>query len=56
MMYEDDEDALGREKATQRQREGMTFFFEAAKNLAGTELTALKADGVKTSLPDGEDP
>jgi hypothetical protein len=44
------------EKNTDPRRKAMTVFYRAAKNLAGTDIAELKAEGLTTPRPDGVNP
>jgi hypothetical protein len=53
LVADQDEDGTPLEGATERAREAMSIFYEAAKRLAATPMEALKDQGLETSFSDG---
>jgi hypothetical protein len=56
MIYDVGMDGVLREGAIEHRQHAVALFYEAAKNLAATDMAALKKDGIKTPLSDGEPP
>jgi hypothetical protein len=56
MIFDVGMDGALREGAIENRQHAVALFYEAAKNLGATDMAALKKDGIKTPLPDGEPP
>ncbi len=54
MLYHVGKDGKFRDGAIERRQDAMGIFYDAAKNLASTDLASLKNEGIQTRLSNGE--